>query len=91
MFFKKSAIYQKIAEQINKAMELGLPEKDINIAKEYLDYNEYEVSFNHIVTQLYEYAILIDQPFYDLTLEIADLMKIPENEYGFLKELIPGT
>jgi len=71
---------------IEKAAELGLSEQDIKHAKDFLEYNEYFLCFDQIVTQMYEYDILIDSSFYDLVQSIAKNWKLDEKEYSCLKE-----
>lgn len=56
---------------IGKAVELGLGEKDIKHAKDFLEYNEYFLCFDQIVTQMYEFDILIDNFFYNSVQSMA--------------------
>ena len=70
---------------IEKAAELGLSEQDIKHAKEFLEYNEDFLCFDQIVTQMYEYDILIDGSFYALVESIAKNWKLDEKEYTYLK------
>ena len=71
---------------IERAAELGLREEDIKEAKDFLEYNEYFLCFDQIVTQMYEYDILIDSSFYDLVESIAIDWKLETKRYGYLKE-----
>jgi hypothetical protein len=77
-----------LSEFIERAAILGLQEADKNLAKEYLDYNEFELCFDQVVTQLYEYNIKVDEDFYRLAETIASKLGIPETGYVYLKELI---
>lgn len=77
-----------MSQLIDKAQRFGLPDFDINNAKEYIDEGEYECCSNILIVQLYEYSIAIDEEFYALVCEAYNRMKLPENEYAFLKELI---
>ncbi|WP_220185298.1 MafI family immunity protein [Flavobacterium sp. xlx-214] len=67
---------------------LNLPNKDIIIAKEYLNVNEFELCFSTLITQLYEYDIKIDYTIYELIAKIGELMKIDHLHYSFMKDLI---
>jgi hypothetical protein len=80
--------YNRIKLLINKSRELGLSEKDINNSQELFENREYGLSFDLIVTQIYEYDLSIDEDFYLLVEQIAEDMEIPEEQYVFLKELI---
>jgi len=71
---------------IEKAAELGLSEQDIKHAKEFLEYDEYFLCFDQIVTQMYEYDVLIDHSFYDSVESIAKNWKLDEKEYSYLKQ-----
>ncbi|UII31969.1 MafI family immunity protein [Fulvivirga ulvae] len=48
----------------------------------------YGKAFDTIITQLYEHDIEIDKEFYDLLESAAKKMKILEEDYSFMKELI---
>jgi hypothetical protein len=73
---------------IETAKDLGLAELDIDNATSLLDNREYGLAFDTIITQLYEYEIEIDPEFYGMIVKIAQKMKISENEYSFMEELI---
>jgi hypothetical protein len=67
---------------------LGLPVKDINAAKEYLDHHEFGLCFDTIVTQTDEYGIKISKEFYQLIAKAGNKMDLSEDNYSFMKELI---
>lgn len=73
---------------IEAANDLGLAGGDINNSKEFLVNREYGLAFDTIVTQLYEYEIEIDSEFYALIVKVAQKMKISENGYSFMIELV---
>lgn len=73
---------------IEAAKTLGLGDFDINNSIELLENNEFVLAFDTIITQLYECDIEIDGEFYELVVKVASKMKIPEDEYSFIKELI---
>lgn len=77
-----------ILKLIEKSRLLDARPEDIKIAREYLREGEYGLAWDQLVSQIYEYQINIDQYYYDLVEEIAQKMRIGENEYSFLKELI---
>ena len=73
---------------IEVAKDLGLNDFDINSSKSLLENREYGLAFDTIITQLYEYEIEIDNEFYELVIESAKKMKIPKEDYFFVKELV---
>lgn len=73
---------------IDRAHTLGLPEQDILNARDYLEYNEHELCFDLIVTQLHEFNIEIDGQFYVLVSELAKELGVDPENYFFLLELI---
>lgn len=70
---------------------VGLPDQDINIAREYLENRELELCFDTIVTQLYEYDLEIERDYYNLIVQIGSKLKLPEKNYLFTKELIRNS
>lgn len=77
-----------VSALIEAAKELGLGDIDINNSTELLENREYGLAFDTIITQLYEYEIEIDDEFYELIVKSAHIMKISEEEYLFMKELV---
>ncbi len=84
--------YSKNKKSINAfllaAESIGLRDEDANNAKDYIKHREYELSFEIIVEQLYEFDIEINKNFYDLALKVAENLDINEDRFIFLKELI---
>ena len=87
-WLKNKGIKGRIVALIDLVRQLGLGEKDMAIAKEYLEYNELGLSFNHVITQIAEYNIEINKSFYLMVADIASELKLPANEYDFLIPLI---
>ncbi|MFC0514394.1 MafI family immunity protein [Mucilaginibacter angelicae] len=85
---KERKIKSRILTLINLAGQLGLNEKDIKVAEEYLEYYEWGLSFEHLITQIFEYDVEIDQLFYKMVSDIAVDLKLPDSEYSFLLSLI---
>lgn len=87
----KNAVDHKILHQlddlITKAQKLGLPNTDIENALIDIEYNESELAFDLIVTQMYEHEIKIDNEFYDLAMSICDTLKLERQKFSFLNEL----
>lgn len=77
-----------VSALIEAAKELGLGDVDINNSTELLENREYGLAFDTIITQLYEYEIEIDDEFYELIVKSAHNMKISEDGYLFMKELV---
>jgi hypothetical protein len=79
---------RKIKILLEYSQKLGIRDEDLNNAIEFLDYNEFELCFDTIITQMYEYDIKIDEKFFQLVEEIGTDLKLPVNAYFFMKELI---
>jgi hypothetical protein len=82
----------KLNDTLNRLIEiskvLGLNDIDLNSAREYVMHNEYGLSFDTLITQLYEYDIEINIEFYELLVQIGKILNLDENSYSFMKELI---
>lgn len=77
-----------VSKIIDAVKDTGLGEDDINNAKMLLMNNEHGLAFDTILTQLYEYEVEIDAEFYDLVVQAARKMKLFEDDYLFIKELV---
>ena len=77
-----------LKEFILSAQILGLATEDLMIAQEFLDNREFGLCFDTIATQLYEYGIEIDEDFYLLIMSISKTLKLEQNDYTYMKELI---
>lgn len=66
---------------IETARKFGLGNDDVNNAMELLDHFEQGLAFDTIITQLYEYEIVIDGEFYALIVHVAKNLKWPEEAY----------
>ncbi|MDR6563436.1 MULTISPECIES: MafI family immunity protein [unclassified Arcicella] len=67
---------------------LGLNENNLENAKDYLVHNEYELCFDTIITQMYEYDIEISNEVYNSISRIGKTMNLQQDSYSFMKELI---
>jgi hypothetical protein len=82
------SLSQLLQSLIEGAESKGLGLEDLNIAKDYLDHHEFRLCLDTIATQLYEYSLSIDAEFYAQLQEAAEMIKLSETEYSFMKELI---
>src|SRR5688572_9961950 len=80
-------IVAKLWQLLDRSKALGLRKEDFDNAREALEANEWEVSFNTILVQLYEYEIPITSEFIVISEEIMDEMKIDRREYQFIYKL----
>ncbi len=78
---------QKLNYLVNQSRILGLPNSDLENASTMLREGEFEVCFDIIAEQMYEYDIKINQDFYDFAMEICKKLKTVKS-YRFLQELI---
>lgn len=83
-----SKAISKIELLIVKAKDFGLPQVDVENAEISLDYNEFGLSFDTVLQQLYEHNIKIDRDFYNLAMETCEIMNIEKEKYQFLTELL---
>ncbi|MGQ7857466.1 MafI family immunity protein [Pedobacter sp. WC2501] len=81
-------LIQVLLNLIDFARIFGLNEDDLKNAKDYLRYQEFGLCFDTIITQMYEYDIEIENDFYTLISKIGDKMKLENENYSFMKELI---
>lgn len=72
---------------LKKVEELGLGQYSINISREYLQNNEYELCLDTIAEYLYEDKIKIDESTYDLMEMLTTRMKLSKDKYLYLNEL----
>ena len=73
---------------IEKAAILGLGEEDLYNVKDLFLHNEFGLSLDTLVTQMYEYSLKIDKETYDLIVEASGKMELPAANYSFMQELI---
>ncbi|WP_409014535.1 MULTISPECIES: MafI family immunity protein [Dyadobacter] len=85
--FRKS-LNTEIRDLISKCESFGLPEKDCIEASSFLDYHEFGLAFDTIVTQMFEYNILIDSELYLQIEVIARKMSLSGQEYEYISKLI---
>lgn len=79
---------KNLQKLISNASILGLNKKDITFAQELLENRELKLCFDTIVTQLYECDIKIDDEFYLLSKKIIQQMKLSQEQYLYLDELL---
>ncbi|AMR25838.1 hypothetical protein A0257_01175 [Hymenobacter psoromatis] len=70
------------------AADLSLPQRDIQNAQGMADYDEYQLGFDIIVVQLFEFEVEINEPYYQLLEQTAGRLNIPASDYIFVKSLI---
>ena len=82
---------ETLLKLIEIARILGLNEKDLKNAKDYLEHNEFGLCFDTLITQMYEYDIEIDNNSYELISKIGKKMNLEVDNYSFMKELIRNS
>jgi hypothetical protein len=86
---KNSIIFKrKLAELVINAEALGLPDRDVANINSLLEHTEYGEALSTLATQLHEHTIFLDAGYYHLLQSVAEKMKLPEQEYLFVKELV---
>jgi len=86
--FFKNKTEKLLSALIQGAEGVGLPEKDLNTAKEYLEHREYGLCFETILEQLCENDIVITKEYYNLIEKIAIKMEIRLEDYLFMRDLV---
>ncbi len=71
------------------AAVLGMREEDLKHAQALFDRKEYGACFELTMAQMYEHKIGINKIFFALADEIASHMKLPQERYSFMMELLP--
>ncbi|MBC8110367.1 MAG: hypothetical protein H7Y04_04840 [Verrucomicrobia bacterium] len=73
---------------LSEAIVLGISNEAKLLIEEFIEYNECDLAFDQVLYELHENSIPITLAcFYKIT-EIAGVMKIEEDDYAFIKELI---
>jgi len=85
---ERKTLGEPIRALIDQAEAHGLPKTDVLVAREFVEHNEYDLAFEHVVGQLHEYGIPVNAEFYRLLEAIADRMKLPKQRFVFISELI---
>lgn len=85
---KNKGITDDLSALINLAGQLGLSERYITVATEFIEHQEFALSFDQVVTQIYEDDVEINTLFYSMVTDIARKLELPANEYDFLLPLI---
>lgn len=81
--------YKKHKHLINQLLS-ALPFEDHTrkIVAEYMDAGEYGIAFDQIVQDIFEYRISLRAADYRQIDALAQLMKLPEEDYTFLEPQI---
>lgn len=87
-FKKKKSLKDQVLSLLGIAEILGLNQRNLDNAAWYIDYQEYELCFDILITQMHEYNIEIDKDVYSLISDIAEKMKLPVEKYSFMQELV---
>lgn len=83
----KPTVVPKIRQMIQHAESFGLPGRDVKNALEMLEANEWGLSFDIVIVQLYEYEIAVTEEFIRLAEEIMEEIAIDRDAYPFLYQL----
>lgn len=84
----RNPLTSQIRSLVTKCRLLGLPEQDCVNANEFLQYHEYALAFDTILTQMYELDIQINAELYQQIETIAQRMSLETRDYSFMAELI---
>jgi phosphoenolpyruvate carboxylase len=69
-------------------LEDVLSSTDIKIAREYVEYNEFGIGFEHVCQQLFEYEIQISPEIFQEIESNGKSMELDEKTWSFLKILV---
>ncbi|TWR29959.1 hypothetical protein FPZ43_08910 [Mucilaginibacter pallidiroseus] len=73
---------------IDRAASYGLTSVDVDYATDFLAAHEFLLCLDHIVTQLFEYNISVDDQFFIDIEHVAHIVGMPEDDYSHIKSLI---
>ncbi|MBB1644796.1 MafI family immunity protein [Sphingobacterium sp. UME9] len=82
------ALVNVLLRLIEIARILGLDNRDLKNAEDFLMHNEFGLCFDTVITQMYEYDIEIDSEFYESISKIGESMDLKQESYSFMKDLI---
>ncbi|RFS17458.1 MafI family immunity protein [Emticicia sp. C21] len=85
---KINKLKQSLRLFIEEAKTLGLSNQYLEEAIEFLEFFEYELCFDTIITQIYESNIEIDNEFFIEICKIGEMLKLPIENYSFIKGCI---
>jgi hypothetical protein len=66
---------------IDKAQNLGLSEKYVIDAKEFIAHNEFELCIDTILENIYEYDIKVDLEFLEIVYKVLGVEKLDNKTY----------
>lgn len=76
---------KELQNLIERSKSLNLREEDVNDAQEFLENREYELCFDTIATQMFEYEINIDINTLLLMEDIIQQMGLSKERYSYIK------
>jgi hypothetical protein len=89
LFFHKHDLMNKaLYDFVLDAKNIGLSDKIITEANEYIENNEGGVAFEYICERIDFFELPISTDFYAKVVHIAEQCHFPENEYIFLKKSV---
>lgn len=86
MFFNNTK--KELKNLLETSSRFEIRQKDLKDALEFLEHGEYELCFDTLVTQMYEYEVAINEDFYQLLCKVGNKLKLPSSRYLFMKELV---
>jgi len=87
MLFKKN-IKTEFKELIELLKSTLFKEEDIKIVEDFILHGEEPLAIEHVITQLYEFDVIINLDTYGKIEGIATSLKIKKTGYQILEELI---
>ena len=88
--FTERQLIKAIKRLLFNAGKIGIDTDAKLVVEEYIASLEYGLAFDHLLYELYERKINITPEFFYEITEIANLMKLREDEYVHMKELVKG-
>ena len=79
---------EQVPPLLTAALALGLPACDVGNAQDMIEQAEWQLAFDIVVMQLFEYAIPITADFYEQVETGAESMAIAPEAYSFLLLLV---
>jgi hypothetical protein len=78
----------QLPQLLATAAALGLPGRDVANVQDFLEYGEWYLAFDTMVTQLFEYGLPLTADFYEQLEACAAEMQPPPDPFSYLLLLV---
>ena len=79
---------QLLKSILERAVRLGLPDRDVELAREFLAIHDFGLCLDTVVTQVCEEGVRVDEEFYREVKEAAGKLGLAGEKVERVKELV---